>query len=193
VQDPWQLTLPEDVPPGDYELEFGLYDASSSTQVARTGLESIRVLDRQADADLPRMQYVAKRTFGDVATLLGYDVAGDLLPDGVRVRLTIHWQALRPTDQPYTVSVRLVDGKGLVLAEQESAPAAGQVSTARWRPGEMVADLHEIEATGPVPASGNLEVRLLDAHGNSIPMQNGAAALVISGLRQKAMWQVRPE
>jgi 4-amino-4-deoxy-L-arabinose transferase-like glycosyltransferase len=193
VQDPWELTLPEDVPPGDFELEMSLYDASSSTEVARTSLGTFRVLDRQADAGLPRMQYVARRTFGDVATLLGYDLSGDVLPDGVRVRLTIHWQALRPTDQPYSVSVRLVDGNGLVMAEQESAPAAGKVSTTRWQPGEVVADLHEIEVTGKVPASGNLEVRLLDAHGNSIPMQNGSGTLVISELSQKVMWQVLPQ
>ena len=161
--------------------------------MAQTSLGTIRVLDRQAGAGLARMQYVAGRTFGDVATLAGYDLSGDVLPHGVRVRLTIHWQALRPTDQPYTVSVRLIDGSGLVLAEQESAPAAGTVSTTRWRPGEAVADLHELEVTGNVPASGNLEVRLLDARGKSIPVQNGADALVITGLRQKVMWRVRSE
>ena len=38
VQDPWELVLPEDVPPGDYELELVLFDSANGEPLARTPL-----------------------------------------------------------------------------------------------------------------------------------------------------------
>jgi hypothetical protein len=38
VQDPWELVVPEDVPPGNYELELVLFDSTSGEPLARTSL-----------------------------------------------------------------------------------------------------------------------------------------------------------
>ena len=38
VQDPWELVVPEGVPPGDYELELVLFDSANGEPLARTSL-----------------------------------------------------------------------------------------------------------------------------------------------------------
>jgi hypothetical protein len=38
VQDPWELVVPEDVPPGDYELELVLFDSANGEPLARRPL-----------------------------------------------------------------------------------------------------------------------------------------------------------
>jgi hypothetical protein len=44
VQDPWELSMPEDVPPGDYELELVLFDATTGDPLGRTPLTTWSVV-----------------------------------------------------------------------------------------------------------------------------------------------------
>ena len=44
VQDPWELAVPEDVPPGDYELELVLFDSTDGEPLARTSLATWSVI-----------------------------------------------------------------------------------------------------------------------------------------------------
>jgi hypothetical protein len=126
------------------------------------------------------------------------------LPDSAHIRVTLYWKALRATDQPYKVNVRLVDANGLILAEQESQPSGGAVPTTKWQAGEIVTDLHEIDVAAPratldrvgragagrEAVSVNLEVRLLDADRNSIPTQDGTETMVIPDVQQKTIWRM---
>jgi hypothetical protein len=190
VRDPWRILLPSDLTAGQYQLKLSLLDASDSSQQAQANLGTLKVVARRVSFEVPPMQFQANYAFGDIAVLLGYDLLGDLLPDSAHMRVTLYWKALRATDQPYKVNVRLVDANGLILAEQESQPSGGAVPTTEWQAGEIVTDLHEIDVAGREAVSVNLEVRLLDADRNSIPTQNGAEALVVSDVQQKAIWRM---
>jgi 4-amino-4-deoxy-L-arabinose transferase-like glycosyltransferase len=44
VQDPWELAVPEDVPPGKYELELVLFDSTNGEPLARMSLASWSVM-----------------------------------------------------------------------------------------------------------------------------------------------------
>jgi hypothetical protein len=45
VQDPWRLDLPNDLLSGDYRLEIVLFDANTQTEVVRTVLQTVAILD----------------------------------------------------------------------------------------------------------------------------------------------------
>jgi hypothetical protein len=193
VRDPRQLVLPPGLPPGLYRLELGLQEATRSTELARIDLGRMHIVERRVDFDAPSMQYQAETSFDEVARLLGYDLLGDLSPDSAHVRVTLYWRVLEATDQPHRVNVRLVDSNGLVLAEHESEPADGAAPTTKWRAGEVIEDIHELEIAGGEPSPVNLELRLLDAAGSSLPTEDGAGVVIIPDAHQKVMWRVPPQ
>jgi hypothetical protein len=86
--------------------------------------------------------------------------------------------------------VRLVDTEGLVLAEQESQPAGGTVPTHEWRSGEILTDLHQLDAGKGPDGTVNLEVEFRDGEGNAVPLADGSEKLVIPDVQQKVMWRV---
>lgn len=190
VRDPRRVSLPEDLSPGPYRLRLGLLDATASDELVQADLGMMHVVGRRVSFDVPPMQFHADHSFDDIATLLGYDLLGDLSPDRAHLRVTLYWRALRTTDQPYTVSVRLLDENGLVLAKQESQPTDGVIPTTEWQSGEIVVDLHGMDVGIPESVSVNLEVRLLDAGGNSVPTQGGAKALVVPDAQNKILWRM---
>jgi hypothetical protein len=190
VRDPWRISLPPDLSPGQYRFRLELGSSTISTAPPQINLGTVRVIERKISFDVPPMQFKTNYSFDEIATLLGYDLSGHLLPDGAHVRITLYWQALQATTQPYTINVRLVDGNGAVLAEQESQPAAGKISTTEWQAGEIVTDLHEMDVTRSEPVSVKMEIRLLDAAGKNIPSPDGAETFVVSDIQQKVMWRM---
>jgi hypothetical protein len=195
VRDPRRISLPPDLSPGQHTLKLELRDASGASHPwspALIDLAKVNVVNRRVNYDVPPMQFQADVSYGEVAELLGYDLLGDLSPDGAHVRVTLYWRALRATDQPYRVNLRLVGANGLVLAEHESQPAAGAVPTTQWQVGEIAGDTHEMLIVGVEPGPVNLEVRLLDAAGSSIPIQDGSHGWIVSNVEQKVIWRVPP-
>jgi hypothetical protein len=190
VRDPWHVSLPPDLAPGEYQLTLSLFDAADSTEQAQARLGTMDVVARRVSFEPPPMQFQANMPFGNIATLLGYSLSGDLLSDSARLRVTLYWRALRATDEPYIVSVRLVDPNGLAMAEQQSQPAGGAVPTTGWQPDEVVTDLHEMDMAVGEPVQVSLEVRLLDAAGKSVPLHSGPEALIVSDVHRKTMWHV---
>ena len=104
------------------------------------------------------------------------------------MRVELLWRAVRPTDQPVTVAVRLTDAPDSTLAAHSGAPAGGSVSTRGWQTGEVAIDLHEMRVTSRPPGSVSLEVRLLDAAGASLRLGDGTGALVVPDIERKVIW-----
>jgi hypothetical protein len=46
VQDPWELWMPEEVSPGEYELELVLFDGETGKPVARTSLATWSIISQ---------------------------------------------------------------------------------------------------------------------------------------------------
>ncbi len=188
VRDPWLITVPDEAAPGDYRLLLSLREAGEATERVRVALGNVGIVARRVSYEAPPMQFQSDVSFGDVAVLLGYNLAGDLLPDGAEVRVELVWQASQPTDRPYTVTVRLADASGVTLAEHRAEPDAGQVSTTAWQPGEVVVDQHTVTVTPRPSGAVNLEVRMLDAAAISLPLSNGTDVLIIPDIGGKVQW-----
>jgi hypothetical protein len=64
--------------------------------------------------------------------------------------VTFHWQALQPTDKPYTVFLQLLNQNNEVVSGWDSQPLNGLYPTNLWSPGEIIADTFRL----PLPDSG---------------------------------------
>jgi hypothetical protein len=61
--------------------------------------------------------------------LYDYSLGQDRYAPGDTLRLTLHWEALGRLVEDYSVSVKLLDVDGTVLAQQDSGPQRGQHPT----------------------------------------------------------------
>jgi hypothetical protein len=186
VRDPRPLLLPDSLAPNSYRLALMLIAPGFEKEVS---LGDINVVARKAVFEAPAMQSPAKANFGDIATLLGYDLAGELLPNGAQVMVTLYWQAQKSTSQPYRVNLRLVDGQGATMVEQTSEFST---PTTAWQTGEIITDRRELAiSTSQSPTSVHLEVRLLDASGRLVLLTDGSQAFSVSQIEQKISWRTR--
>ncbi len=90
---------------------------------------------------------------GDVALLIGYDVARARGADALDV--TLYWFALRENGQNYKTFVHLLGPDGQVAAQHDGDPVGGFTPTSRWRQGELIRDRHQVPlppqlAYGPI-------------------------------------------
>jgi hypothetical protein len=104
------------------------------------------------------------------------------LDRGDRVRVSLVWLALEAPQAERTISVRIVDASGAVIAQHDGWPALGTKPTSWWEPGWEVRDVHylsvpEDSAPGPV----RLGVLVYDSYSQEvIPFENGQAMLDLS-------------
>jgi hypothetical protein len=120
-------------------------------------------------------------TLGNCIRFLGYDLEPDSVMPGEAVSLTLHWQALCPLEQNYSVFTHLLGPSNEILGQQDGIPQGGTYPTTLWEPGEVIADPYSI-AVGPhvPPGSYRLEVGMYrpetgvrlpvtDVHGQLVP------------------------
>lgn len=90
-------------------------------------------------------------TFEEQLGLREYRVSPGPVAAGDAVRLDLAWQAVRPMDHRYLVSLRLVDAAGHLWAERLSEPQGGYYPTTEWQVGELVADKHALHVPPGTP------------------------------------------
>lgn len=78
--------------------------------------------------------------FGGAVRLLGYDLEVDAIEPGDEVPVTLYWEALAPTDRDYAVFVHLLGEGELLVAQRDTFPGLGQLSTTWLAPGFRWAD-----------------------------------------------------
>ncbi len=89
-------------------------------------------------------------SFEDRMMLLSYRLDTLVAPGGV-MRVELYWWAMSPMDENYAVFVHLLDSKGRVKWQHDGIPAFGTRPTGNWRPGEVIADTHEIPLPPDAP------------------------------------------
>jgi hypothetical protein len=90
--------------------------------------------------------------------------------------VTFHWQALQPTDRPYTVFLQLLDEQGQVVSSWDSQPFNGLYPTSLWSPGETIADTFALSLpeTGLPPGRYHLIAGFYDVgSGQRLPVATG--------------------
>ena len=104
------------------------------------------------------------------------------LRGGQQVRVSLYWEALAAPDAERTVSVRIVDASGAVIAQHDNMPGQGKKPTSWWREGWEIRDVYYITVpAGPEQAPsvpGGLDVVVYDTFSSEIvPWDDGTEVL----------------
>jgi hypothetical protein len=171
--DHYSLRIPNDAPTGLYWPTVGLYefetvellpiqDAAGQPTGDTVQLPPIKVLGA-SPITRPRNQVSAQ--LGDLATLLGYDLA---LPEvglrpGSPFTVTLFYRVDGATEQDLTQFVQLYNPELGMAAQQDGPPQQGANPTWAWVPGEIVVDTVTLQVSaGATPGAYDLLVGLYD-------------------------------
>jgi len=171
LRDDHTLTLPAGAPPGVYRLLVGLYSLSADGSLQPlsepVAVGQVAVKDRiQTEPDA--IDHPVTANFAGQIELLGYDTT--LQPGELAV--TLHWRALQPPVEDYSVFVHLLDAEGQIVAQHDGQPQNGAYPTSVWDRGEVVADEHILDLPADLPA-GRYRLRVgwyLPASGDRLPV-----------------------
>lgn len=167
IRQPLGLTLPEDLPPGQYHLQMRICSPAEMDWSVSGHRQTLTILERWLGsqvvlhgewADILVIQVEARphtyvppllRTrrdarFSDVLRLRGYQITSTHLKPGDSAQLTVYWQALQQIDRRYAAFNHLLQADGTLIWQKDSWPQAGLYTTERWRAGEVVAESYTI-------------------------------------------------
>lgn len=151
-------TIPNDLPAGQYTLDYRLLDEAGDTLI-QTQLGSITVRATARSFTPPPISHPLDAAFGSEIKLLGYDLAGSTTG---QYHLRLIWQAIAPPAADYTIFVHLLHPDGTCCPWQaDNYPRQGSYPTSRWLTGEVVVEEYDIVLPDGLPAgSYPLEVGL---------------------------------
>ena len=104
-----------------------------------------------AEDDIPSSARPLNVTYGNVASLLAYEVSKDALRPGDMLPVTLYWKTLEPTDEDISIYLQLVGGQDQVLGQIDSYPGGGAYPTSMWSPGQIIRDEYMVPL-GAAPA-----------------------------------------
>jgi hypothetical protein len=113
---------------------------------------------------------------GDTMKLLGYDLETESVEPGGQVAVTLYWKALAPTERPYSVFVHLLGEGDILIAQRDTYPGLGLLSTTWLEPNMRWADRYVIRVpeTAYAPDVAQVAVGLYNyADWTRLPADNG--------------------
>ena len=174
-----QISLPVDLPPGDYWLEM-----RAETVPTRPAQLPVTILPASRGFDLPPLDPLLSANFGGEIVLAGLtasELPSQSLP-GVVLPLTFVWQSLAPSQIDYTMSVQWLDGDGRPAGQQDEKLPRG---SSTWLPNEVISQIIKLAAPEQ-PGEYRLIVAVYDANRNGLPrlrLPNGADFVQVAHLR----------
>lgn len=131
----------------------------------------------------PAPQHVLQTHFGDVLTLVGYDlsrVPGVFYPDQQAI-LTLYWRCDETLPTDLQVFAHLIDSNGQIVAQADGPPADASTPTSSWRPDQFFR--HTFVLSAPLqmpPGPYRLLVGLYETQTlQRVPLDGGADALLL--------------
>ena len=123
----------------------------------------------------PPLAHRASVRFGNVAELIGYDLAPGPYTFRDPITITLHWRALEgATATDYTVFTHLLADDGHLVAQHDGPPVAGTRPTRGWLVGEIVTDQHPMTFRETYAGVAAIEVGLYDrATTERVPADTG--------------------
>lgn len=160
-----EARIPPDAESGAAELRL-----LDNTIIARY---EVKKLDAQFIA--PDYESAVNAEIPGIGQLVGYTLSQDILDLRRPVELTLVWRAAGDITSDYTVFAQLLNAEGKLIAQSDSAPAAGQRPTSGWREGEYIVDTHQLNFNqDAAPGKATLIVGMYDAKsGQRIVLQSG--------------------
>jgi len=162
----------------------GRYDLVAFVEGRQAVLGSLEVQSRPVNTLLPPIQHPLHARLGQSIELLGYDIkpqtptpksqSTSLPTTNLPItnlpttnlptyQLTLFWRCVGPVETSYAVFVHLLDANGRIVAQHDAPVPGGDVPTAGWQPGEVVADEHPITwPADPAPGVYRLITGLYD-------------------------------
>jgi hypothetical protein len=167
VQDPWRLTLPDDIAVGQYQLELVIFDAQTQREVGQTMLRPIRVVQKTSDVQSPTMQFESGAQFGESLTLLGYELFLDKDARAVyHLSPGFYWQSHSDFQGAFDILVTLRSGQtGQVLGKWRVPLYSLDSSESKtsWKAGEIVYVPYQLELRDLLPeGSYDLDLALFN-------------------------------
>jgi hypothetical protein len=95
--------------------------------------------------------------FGDVE-LLGYEAPLQRYGPDELVPVTLYWKPVQPSDQDYSMFIRLLDPADEIIASVPSYPGYGSLRTSTWQPGVIYPDHYQVRL--PDDAVGHWPLRI---------------------------------
>jgi hypothetical protein len=163
----YHIPIPPGIPPGEYELELGVYllETGDRLPLGDTDETSVRLAvevgtpDEQPDASMLNIPHLVERDVVPELRLLGYSLEKDAVPVGEPAKLRLYWQALEEMQESYQLQLTLEDGDGRTYWQAESDLVHTDHPTTQWRPGELLHDLYPL-STNAITATGEVTVAL---------------------------------
>ncbi len=157
VRDPHTLPIPATVPAGSYRLVLSLIRAADGQPVEMKrgqmsiDLAGIEVVSREHQYEPTAPDHIQKAPFGTAVELIGYDLGEAVRAPGSPLEVTLHWHALETPDRNYHTFVHLLDADDGIVAQHDGPPAAGQLPSRGWLPGEHLTDTHLLRLPADLP------------------------------------------
>jgi hypothetical protein len=193
VADRYNLSLPDDLPPGDrYRLAIVFYQKSSLAELARVALGPFTLpIESPLSFEtpprrfaLPLLSHPLEIDFvdsvgGNHIRLAGYDS----ISQSNSFDLTLWWTAPHPPQKDYTVFVHFFDpATEDILVQQDAMPLQGSHPTSGWLAGEVVSETIRLDladvppgayrvAVGLYQASTGIRLSAITPDGDSLPDQ----------------------
>jgi len=97
-----------------------------------------------------------------------------LIQPGQTIRVTLYWNALAIPQGDRTVSIRLADETGWLIAQQDNMPSNGSRPTSWWQPDWQIRDVYYLTIPPETAVSeANLDILLYDSYSQEpIPFAN---------------------
>ncbi len=114
--------------------------------------------------------------FGTALRLLGYDLPTETVEPGGQAQVTLYWESLAPTERDHTVFVHLLGAGDLPIAQRDTFPGLGLLSTTWLEPGYAWADRYvlRLPATAYAPDLAQIEVGVYEeSSGERLPVGGG--------------------
>ena len=127
--------------------------------------------DRFGAEWLAPIGHAVEVNLSDTLRLLGYNVDTGQVASQGKLVVTLYWMGLKPTDENYTMHLKVLNGVRHVWGEQQGRPRWDASFTSRWARGEVVEDIREIPIwPGTPPGSYSVEVLVSGVHGG-LPLE----------------------
>jgi hypothetical protein len=174
------LRVDAHLPPGEYAVRLGVVDPGSAKQVGGAiQLASQLAVEALARSyGLPSPQFQATGCFGEELCVLGFDVhrRGDGLD------FVLYWQGVRPMEQSYVISTRLVDpSSGVRVWQRDAAPRNWAYPTTWWDAGEVVSDTMTCDLNKVSAGRYQLQVAVYEPTSGQVLSVSGAPDQVLHG------------
>ena len=109
------------------------------------------------------------------------------LQQGQEMRVSLYWEALAAPNAERTVSVRVADASGWLVAQHDSMPGHGTKPTSWWEKGWVIRDVYYLQVSPDAPPGpGRLDVLVYDsASGQVVPFGDGSQAITVAPVELK--------